>query len=269
MPALTNTFKSRLRARQLQYGLWLAMADDTATEIAAGSGYDWLLLDGEHAPYALPSMLSALRTLAAYPVQPVVRVPVGDANLIKQVLELGAQTLLIPMVETAAQARALVAATRYPPAGIRGVGSGIARSSRWGGHGRYLHEANEQICLLLQVESETALASLEEIAAVEGVDGVFIGPADLSASMGYLGQADHPVVVAAIRQAIATLNSAGKAAGILCTNPALAREYIHCGVHFIAVGVDTSLLAQSCRNLIASFHTAAADDRPAVAIQSY
>jgi 4-hydroxy-2-oxoheptanedioate aldolase len=255
-----NTFKRALKQKQAQIGLWLALADGYAAELCATSGFDWLLIDGEHAPNDLRSTLSCLQALAAYPAHAVVRLPQGDPHLIKQVMELGAQTLLIPMVETAQQAAQLVAAMRYPPQGTRGVGSAIGRSSRWQAYPRYLHEANEQACLLVQVETKTGLEQLPEILKVEGVDGIFIGPADLSASLGYLGQSDHPVVTQAIEAAIKQVIAAGKAAGILATGEALARRYLDLGASFVAVGVDTSLLAISARALAAKFkHTEAKD----------
>jgi 4-hydroxy-2-oxoheptanedioate aldolase len=250
-----NLFKQALRQRQQQIGLWLALADAYSAELLANAGFDWLVIDGEHAPNDLRSTLSSLQALAAYSVQPVVRLPHGDANLIKQVLELGAQTLLIPMVESAQQAAELVRAMRYPPEGIRGVGSFIARSSRWGTHARYLHEANEEVCLLVQVETQSALQQLDAIVQTDGVVGVFIGPADLSASMGHLGQSDHPDVVAAIEQAIRTIVAGGKVAGILCADETLARRYIAAGASFVAVGVDTSLLMRAARQLAEKYKT--------------
>lgn len=260
MTTSPNRFKQALVAGETQIGLWLALADAYAAELCAGSGFDWLLLDGEHAPHDVRSLLASLQAVAPYPAQPVVRLPHGDTVLIKQVLEIGATTLLIPMVESAGQARELVRAMRYPPTGIRGVGSGIARSSRWSRDSAYLQHANGQVCLLVQVESAAALEQLADIAQVDGVDGVFIGPADLAASMGLLGQPSHPTVRAAIESAIATIVSNGKAAGILCTDPALARHYLALGARFVAVGVDTSLLVQASTALAAAFqHGSAAE----------
>jgi 4-hydroxy-2-oxoheptanedioate aldolase len=198
-------------------------------------------------------MLAVLQAVAPYASQPVVRVPHGDAALIKQVLEIGATTLLVPMVESAAQARELVRAMRYPPAGIRGVGSGLARSSRWSAYPQYLIEANDRVALLLQVETTTALEQLDAIAAVDGVDGVFIGPSDLSASMGFLGQPGHPTVRATIEQAIARILAAGKAPGILAVDETLARRYIELGARFVAVGVEATMLAHATRALAARF----------------
>lgn len=248
-----NRFLSALRSKTLQVGLWLGLADPYSAEVCAGAGFDWLLIDGEHAPNDLRSTLAQLRTLAAYPVSPVVRPVAGEAWLIKQYLDIGALTLLIPMVESAEQARTLVAATRYPPQGTRGVGSALARASRWNTVSGYLERAGEEICLLVQIESRAGLEQLKEIVAVDGVDGVFIGPADLSASLGHLGQPDHPEVQAAIRQAVLDVQVAGKAVGILSGDETLAREYIALGCTFVAVGVDVTLLARSARGLASRF----------------
>lgn len=250
---LHNSFKSALHNKQAQIGLWVGLADPYCAELCAGAGFDWLLIDGEHAPNDVRSTLSQLQAIAPYPVHPIVRPVIGETWMIKQYLDLGVQTLLIPMVETAEQARQLVAATRYPPQGIRGVGSALARASRWNTIPHYLQKANDEICLLLQVESKAALEHVEEIAATEGVDGVFIGPADLSASLGHLGNPGHPEVSTAIENAIACIQGAGKAAGILSADQKLARHYLNLGCTFVAVGVDTSLFGQAVRNLAHTF----------------
>lgn len=250
-----NPFKQAIAEPGARIGLWLGLADPYAAELCATASFDWLLVDGEHGPNDLRSTLSVLQAVAPYPSHPVVRIPHGDAALIKQVLEIGATTLLVPMVETADQARALAAATRYPPQGIRGVGSGLARSSRWSGYTNYLHEANDRVCLLVQVETASALAQLDEIVAVDGVDGVFIGPADLSASMGHLGQPDHPEVRAAVEGAFARILAAGKAPGVLAVDEKIARRYIALGARFVAVGVDATMLAQATRTLAAKFRS--------------
>ena len=255
-----NLFKQALKEGRPQIGLWAALADAYATEAIAGTGFDWLLIDAEHGPNDLRSVLAQLQAAAPYPVHPIVRPPTGDVVLIKQLLELGAQTLLIPMVESAEQAAAMVAAVRYPPQGVRGVGSGIARSGRWGAIDNYAHQANAQMCVLLQVESRKGLDNLATIAAVEGVDGVFFGPADLAASFGLLGQPDHPEVVAAVRAGITAVCGAGKAAGVLTMDHALSRRYLEDGATFVAVGVDITLMVQACRALAAAFKPRLADD---------
>lgn len=248
-----NTFKQAIAEPGVRIGLWLGLADPYAAELCATAGFDWLLVDGEHGPNDLRSTLAILQAVAPHPSHPVVRVPHGDAALIKQVLEIGATTLLVPMVETAEQARGLVRAMRYPPQGLRGVGSGLARSSRWSAYPNYLKEANERVCLLVQVETADALARIDEIAAVDGVDGVFIGPSDLSASMGYIGEPGHPDVRAAIEAAIARILAARKAPGILAVDEALAQHYIGLGARFVAVGVDATMLAKATRALAARF----------------
>lgn len=259
----TNRFKRALAAGEPQIGLWIALADPYAAEICAGAGFDWMLLDGEHSPADVRTILSQLQAAAAYPAHAVVRPPIGDAVIIKRLLDLGAQTLLVPMVDTAEQAAAMVAATRYPPRGVRGVGAGLARASRWGLIDDYVRNADEEICLLLQVETVTGIRHLDEIAATDGVDGVFIGAVDLSASMGYRGQAGHPAVRKAVSDAIARIRDAGKAAGVLNADIAGARAALAEGATFVAVGADTMLLAEATRRLAAEFKPAAAPARPA------
>lgn len=248
-----NTFKQALKEGRPQLGLWGSLTSPYLAEAMATCGFDWYLIDGEHAPNDLHSILGQLQSLAAYPTQPVVRPRISDVPLIKQLLEIGAQTLLVPMIDTAEQARRTVAAMRYPPQGIRGVGSSAARSSRWSSTKGYLHSANEQMCLLVQCETITALSNLAEIAAVDGVDGVFFGPADLSASMGFLGQPEHPEVVAAITKAFGVVKAAGKAPGILTTDDHWGRYYLEQGALFAALGVDLMLLTQAARSLAARF----------------
>lgn len=248
-----NHFRDALQQGRVQIGLWVGLADANAAEALATCGYDWLLLDGEHAPNDVRTLLSQLRAVAPYPVQPVVRPVQGDTALIKQVLDIGAQTLLVPMVESAEQAEQLVRAMRYAPAGVRGMGAALARASRWNQVSDYLNEADGQMCLLVQAESVQALRHLDAIAAVDGVDGVFFGPTDLSASMGLRGQPNHPQVQQAITDGIARVRRAGKAAGVLATDPAAARRYLDAGALFVAVGVDTTLLVKSATALRQSF----------------
>ncbi|MEX8494695.1 4-hydroxy-2-oxoheptanedioate aldolase [Sphaerotilus sp.] len=248
-----NTFRDALRAGQPQIGLWVGLADATAAEALAGTGYDWLLLDGEHAPNDPRSVLDQLRAVAPYPVHPIVRPVQADVALVKQYLDIGAQTLLIPMIDTAEQAARMVRAMRYPPEGIRGLGAALARASRWNQVDDYLDRANDEMCLLVQVETVEAARNLTAIAAVDGVDGVFFGPADLSASMGFRGQPGHPEVQRVILDGIATVRAAGKAPGILATDPALAQCYLDAGALFVAVGVDTSLLVKAAADLARRF----------------
>ncbi|MCG5227030.1 4-hydroxy-2-oxoheptanedioate aldolase [Acinetobacter pittii] len=247
-----NYFKQKLKNEQ-QIGMWVGLADGYCAEIAANAGYDWLLIDGEHAPNDVRSILAQLQSLAAYPSQAVVRPVSGDVPLIKQLLDIGAQTLLIPMVESAEQAELMVKATRYPPEGIRGVGAALARASRWNNIPDYLQTADEQICVLVQVESKKGLDNLDEILKVDGIDGVFIGPADLSAALGYRGNPGHEYVQNIIVQTIQKIRAAGKAAGILSADEMLAKQYLELGTEFVAVGVDTSLLMKSMKQLLSKF----------------
>ncbi|MFL4393249.1 4-hydroxy-2-oxoheptanedioate aldolase [Acinetobacter pittii] len=247
-----NYFKQKLKNEQ-QIGMWVGLADGYCAEIAANAGYDWLLIDGEHAPNDVRSILAQLQSLAAYPSQAVVRPVSGDVPLIKQLLDIGAQTLLIPMVESAEQAELMVKATRYPPEGIRGVGAALARASRWNNIPDYLQTADEQICVLVQVESKKGLDNLDEILKVDGIDGVFIGPADLSAALGYRGNPGHEYVQNIIVQTIQKIREAGKAAGILSADEKLAKRYLELGTEFVAVGVDTSLLMKSMKQLLSKF----------------
>ena len=253
MPA-HNPFKAALAARQAQVGLWLSMADPYLAEVSATAGFDWLLIDGEHAPNDLRGTLAALQTVAPYRSQPVVRVVAADTALIKQMLDIGAKTLLVPMVDTADQARALVAATRYPPQGMRGV-AGAQRSNRYGTVPNYLQTINDNICVLLQIESRPGIEAVDEIASVEGVDGVFIGPSDLAAALGHLGNPGHPEVQEAIRHLYQRVTAQGKAVGILAPVHADARRYLDMGMHFVAVGTDLGVFKQATFALREAFPT--------------
>lgn len=253
MPLSENRFKAALKRGEVQIGFWQALASPYAAELCAGAGFDWLLLDGEHAPNDVQSLLAQLQAVAPYPVEAVVRPPIGDPVLIKQYLDIGVTTLLVPMVDTREQAEALVRAVRYPPHGMRGVGAAIARASRFGRIGDYLTTAEQQICLLVQIESVTGLANIDAIAAVEGVDGVFIGPADLAASMGLLGKSSDPKVGAALESALASIRQRGKAPGILMSDEAEAKRLIGLGYQFVAVGTDVGLFSRVTSDLAARF----------------
>ncbi|NHN39880.1 4-hydroxy-2-oxoheptanedioate aldolase [Pseudomaricurvus alcaniphilus] len=245
-----NTFKQALRNGQQQYGFWLGLANPLSAELCAYTGYDWLLIDGEHAPNNLQTILAQLQAISGTSSHPVVRVVEGDTALIKQMLDIGAQTLLVPMVETAEQAAQLVKAMHYPPNGVRGVGSALARASGWNQITGYFAAVDEQLCLLIQIESVTGLNNLDEILKVDGIDGVFIGPADLAGSMGYLGQPAHPEVKAAVTTATQKIIAAGKAVGTLATNKAIATAYEQAGMQFIALGVDTLVLATTASSIL-------------------
>jgi len=259
---LQNPFKQALLAGRTQLGLWLDMANAYCAEIAANAGYDWLLVDGEHAPNDVPTILAQLQAVAPYPGHAVVRPVSGDPALIKQLLDIGALTLLVPMVNDADQARELVRAMRYPPRGIRGVGAMVGRASRWGYIEDYDHQIEDSLCLLVQVETRQGLENLEEIARVEGVDGVFIGPADLSASLGHLGAAGHAEVQEAIASGLERVRALGKAAGILATDESFVRRYMESGANFVAVGVDTVLFTQAMAANLAIYRGAQEKRKP-------
>lgn len=250
MPAPENTFKTALATGRMLYGCWAGFADAYATEVLASAGFDWLVIDGEHAPNDLRTIMAQLQVVGASASAPVVRLPMGEPWLIKQVLDTGAQTLLIPMVESADQADALVRAMRYPPQGIRGSGAALARASRFSDIPDYISTANDQMCLLVQVETTQGIDALDQILKVVGVDGVFIGPSDLAADMGHLGDSSHPEVQAAIRDALARISAAGKAAGILALDHDTALTYRDWGARFLAVGIDVVMLAQTARATI-------------------
>ena len=262
---MQNAFKAALKAGRPQIGLWLGLTSSYSAELLAGAGFDWLLIDGARAEQRAnhPDSAPGHRPLS----QPAGGAPVVERSGADQAAAgRGAQTLLVPMVQNADEARLAVSATRYPPAGIRGVGSALARASRWNRIPEYLHQANDAMCVLVQIETREALKNLPQIPDVEGVDGVFIGPADLSADMGFAGNPQHPEVQAAIEQAIAQILSAGKAPGILMANEQLAKRYLELGALFVAVGVDTTLLARSAEALAARFTdvTTAVDNNKSV-----
>lgn len=261
MPAPRNTFKEALAHGRAQIGLWQALANPYTVEISAGAGYDWLLLDAEHAPNDVPLLVSQLQAMKGSASHAVIRPPIGEAWIIKQLLDIGAQTLLVPMVESRAQAEAMVRAVRYPPGGIRGVGAALARASAFNRIPDYLQTADREVCLLLQVESRAGLATLDEIASTDGVDGVFVGPADLAADMGFLGQPGASAVQAEVEKAILAIRSHGKAAGILTADIGLAKRYLSLGATFVAIGNDVSLLANATTKLLAEFLSA--DPAPA------
>lgn len=251
-----NSFKRALREGKPQIGLWVGMVDPSVAELLAGVGFDWLCLDAEHSPNDVRTVLAQLQAIAPYPVQAVVRPVHGASELLKQYLDIGVQTILVPMIETPEQAARIVAATRYPTRGHRGVASATTRASRWGRIERYFQHADQEVCVVVQVESVKGLANLAEIAAVEGVDGVFFGPADLAASMGYLGNPMEPQVQRSILEGIATVRQAGKAAGSLTADRRLARQYLSLGACFVAVGIDMTVLSQAAAELAAEFKSA-------------
>lgn len=249
-----NHFKKAVQAKQRQIGVFLGFADAYTAEVMATTGFDWLLIDGEHGPNDIRSIREQLQALAAYPKQKaVVRLPDHNAATIKRVLDIGAQTLMIPMVESVAQAENLVKAMRYPDNGIRGVGTAMARAARWNAVGDYFAHADAEMCLIAQIETVTGVKKLADIVQVAGVDAVFIGPSDLAASMGYLGNPNHPEVKQVVADAIATIAKHGKAAGVFSADPQTAQEYEQLGASFMLVGVDVLLLRKAASELAAKF----------------
>jgi 4-hydroxy-2-oxoheptanedioate aldolase len=247
-----NDFKRALAAGRQQIGLWASLANPYTAEVVAGAGFDWLVLDGEHSPNDPPIILAQLQAVAAYPVMPVVRPAWNDTVLIKRYLDIGTQTLLVPYINDGDEAARAVAAMRYPTRGVRGV-AGVTRASRFGRVKDYAKRAEEALCLLVQVETREGLANLEAIARTDGVDGVFIGPADLAAALGHLGDQQNAHMQAAIQDAIKRIRACGKPAGILATDEPSARRYIEWGTTFTAVGLDAMILARGAEQLAALY----------------
>lgn len=247
-----NGFKRAIARGRQQVGLWVSLASPYSAEIVAGSGFDWMVIDTEHSPNEVDTTLAQLQVCAAYPVMPVVRPAWNDTVLIKRHLDIGAQTLLVPYVQNGEEAAKAVAAIRYPTRGVRGV-AGVTRAARFGRVKDYAKRAEEELCLLVQVETREGLDKIEEIARTDGIDGVFIGPADLAAALGHLGDAQNAQVQSAIKDAILRIRACGKPAGILATDEASTRRYIEWGTVFTAVGLDIMVLARETEKLAAKF----------------
>ncbi len=261
---IEDTFRHALAATNRPLaGMWVCSGSPLIAELCAGSGLDWLLVDAEHSPNGLESILAQLQAIHGYPVHTLVRPPVNDTVVIKQYLDLGVQNLLIPMVNSVAEAEAAVAATRYPPHGVRGVGSALARAARWNRAPDYLARAGETISVTVQIESTSAVEAVKDILKVDGVDAIFIGPSDLAASMGRLGQQEHPEVRAAVEHCLAAAKAASKPAGVNAFNPDTARHYLENGAHFILVGADVALLARGSEALAAQYIQPSGDGSPA------
>ncbi|GAA3204882.1 HpcH/HpaI aldolase/citrate lyase family protein [Microbacterium terregens] len=251
---LAPTLRDRLAAASRPLvGMWVCSGSPLVAEVCAGAGLDWLLIDMEHSPNGLESVLAQLYAVSAYPSTALVRVPVNDVVMIKQVLDLGAQNILVPMVSSAAEAEAAVDAVRYPPRGSRGVGSALARSARWNRVDSYLPNADAHVSLFVQIENSAGVDAAAEIAAVDGVDGIFVGPSDLAASMGLLGQQSHPDVEAAVLRTFDIARDAGTPVGVNAFDPAVADRYLSAGAAFVLVGADVSLLARGSEALAARF----------------
>jgi 4-hydroxy-2-oxoheptanedioate aldolase len=244
MPAPHNALKAALAAKTVQMGLWMNLVSPIAAEALSGTGFDWLLIDGEHGPNDIPTILAQVQAIGSR-TSVVVRPPVGEVRMIKQLLDLGVQTILVPMIESADHAAQMVKAMHYPPVGMRGVGATIARASDYGRITDYITTANDQTCLILQIESRAGLAALPEILKLDGVDGVFIGPADLAADMGYPGNAAAPEVQATIDSTLAAIMASGKSAGILTFDAKAAQRYAAIGVTFLGIGSDVAVLVKA------------------------
>ena len=247
-----NKFKHALAVGRQQLGLWSVLTSSYSAEIIAGAGYDWILIDTEHSPSGVEGVLPQLQAMAPYDVSPVVRAAWNDTVLIKRFLDIGVQTLLIPFVQSAEEARAAVEAVRYPPGGVRGI-SMFTRANRFGRVKDYVKRASEEICLLVQVETRTAVDVVEEIARVDGIDGVFVGPSDLAASMGYLGNPGHEDMLKLIDTTLGRIKACGKPPGFLTPDTTVARRAIAAGSLFTAIGIDGGILARGAENLLTQF----------------
>lgn len=251
MAAPVNSFKQSLKEGRQTIGCWLTQGTAIAAEIAATADFDWLLIDTEHSPNDVPSVLAQLQAIAGYDAAAAVRPHIGETHIIKQILDLGCQTLIVPMVESAAQAEMLVKSMRYPPNGIRGVGGAGARATGFSNHADYLTTADNEMCLVVQIETKAGLDALEDILTVDGVDAVFIGPSDLSANLGHIGNIGAPEVVKAVETALDKIAASDKASGIMALDPAAAKGYLARGVDFVAVSIDARTLALSLRAIAA------------------
>lgn len=251
---MENQLKRRIKSDEITYGLWNAIADTYVAEICAGAGYDWVVIDAEHGPFDERTILLQLQAMAAYTqTQVLVRPPSADTVFLKKMLDFGVQSFVIPIIETREQAEQMVRAVRYPPEGIRGVAPTMGRASRWGSIENYAQKANEEICLILQIESRQGIENLEEISQVAGVDGLFIGPSDLAASYGYLGDTDHPEIEQIIEESLSTIRKCGKTAGILALKEQEVQAYQEQGANFIGIGVDMLMLAAELRATIGKY----------------
>lgn len=252
MPAPHNVFKERLKKGDTQIGLWTGLGTASVAELAAGTGFDWIVIDGEHGPNRLLNILEQLRAIGG-DTAPVVRVRDDNRAEIKQMLDAGAQTILVPMIDSGDQAAEVVKSMLYPPLGVRGVGAALARASGYNGISDYLQTANDEVCLLLQVESMAGVNALDDILALDHVDGVFVGPADLAADMGFVGKPGAPEVQAVVNETLTRIRASGKAAGILTSDQTLAKGYADMGVEFLAVGSDVGVLRGGLLALRAAF----------------
>ncbi len=250
---IKNIFKERLHAGDDLYGIWNGIPDTYVAEICAGAGFDWILIDAEHGPFDLKSILANMQAINQFEVPSIVRIPKSDPTLIKQLLDLGVQTMMVPMVESADQASLLVKAMRYPPDGMRGIGTAQGRAAQWNREADYLNEADGEMCLILQVESMKGVEALDQILQVDGVDVVFIGPADLAASMGFRGESNRDEVVSLVVECMRKIEAAGKYSGVFTTSRSVIQTYKRAGVNMIGVGLDSLSLAEATKELADSY----------------
>ncbi len=256
-----NAFLAGLESGETRFGCWLGIPDASVAEIMAGAGFDWLVIDHEHGPFELRDVMSHLQAMAPYDVAPVVRPVNDDPGLLKKLCDIGAQSFIVPMIDTPEQAAAVVSAVKYPPEGRRGLGTSMARAARWNTVPGYLDKANAEMCMIVQAETVTAIDNLDAIANTDGVDGVFIGPSDLSASMGHGGNPSHPEVIDAVGKSLETIRAAGKHAGLLCLDETQVAHFEDRGANFIGVGVDTLIIGNAARELAAKFNNNGSSSR--------
>ncbi len=252
--SITNRFKNQIKKGHFQFGIWNGLPHSYAAEICAGAGFDFVVIDAEHAPFDVPQIVIQLQAMSRYPdCSPIVRIPNDDPVIMKRLMDAGVQTFIIPMIESAEQAHNMVEAINYPPKGYRGVGTALARAAQWNRVDNYFKLANDEMCLITQIESIKGVEALEYILKIDGVDIVFIGPADLAGSMGYLGQPGHPDVVEKVIYCLSEIIKSGKTAGILTSDDSLIEQYKNIGVKMIGVGLDTILLAKATKTLAENF----------------
>jgi 4-hydroxy-2-oxoheptanedioate aldolase len=249
MPSIENNFKRRLKGKDPLVGLWMQLCSNVAAEALAYSGYDWLLIDSEHAPNEVQDVLGQMQGIAAGGSSPIVRIPWNDAVLFKRLLDIGVQTFLVPQVNSVEEAKKAVRAVRYPPNGVRGM-AGCSRANRFAHVPDYYRIADGETCVIVQIETRAAAAQVREIAGVDGIDAVFVGPADLAADMGHIGDPGHPEIQAAIARVLADAQAVGKPAGIFAFGPDDARKRFAAGFRFASVGADLSTMIKACEALL-------------------
>lgn len=250
---LENSFKTKLKTNEVQFGVWLDTTSAYLAEMAATCGYDWMVLDGEHSPNTIQTLLEQVRAVAAYESHPLIRVPEGEAYIIKLCLDIGAKSIMVPMIDTRAQAEAMVAAMQYPPRGVRGAGASVGRATRWNRVPGYIQDVEKSLCLILQAESPEAIKNSGEIAALDGVDGIFIGPVDLATSMGFHGDFTRPEVLAQIETGIKSIRAQGKGVGVFALNPEFAEKCMSWGANMVAIACDALAYIEALDNKLARF----------------